>query len=161
MSNGDYKVSVYSSKLGIPLNFVVHTHVVTECNGVTNRYDVFAPFTMPSVPKYHGHIVKNFLPPTLGFLVWYRKKCWWSADATARRWKTQLVGSVTGAEHSPAHALFTLIENDGLKDYPYYDTYRLVRGPNSNTFTQWIIDQAPSCDISLPWNAWGKGYKTH
>ena len=58
MLDQDYKVSVYSSKLGIPLNFVVHTHIVTEHAGQQNRYDVFSPYSLAGVEPYEGIIYK-------------------------------------------------------------------------------------------------------
>jgi hypothetical protein len=40
--------------------------------------------------------------------------------------------------------------------YPY-TAYDLLCGPNCNTFTQWIADQA-GWDIDMPDAAWGKDY---
>jgi len=160
MNKQDYKVSVLSSKLGVPLNFVVHTHLVTEHDGVINRYDVFAPFTLSkNHSPYLGVIFKNLLPPATGFLLWYQKKKWWQADAPLRRWETKVYSTVAGDEESCARTLWEFIEKGGLEQYPHQTQYRFVRGPNSNTFTQWVVDQFPECDLSLPWNAWGKGYK--
>lgn len=164
MNSQDYKVSVYSSKLGIPLNLVVHTHIVTEHAGTKNRYDVFAPLTLRSVPSikaYSGIIYKNLLPAETGFLLWFRIKKWWQADATHKRWGTKVVSETTGPTGSPAHKLFTLIEDDHLVTYPYKEIehYNMVAGPNSNTFVQWVADQVPECNLTLPWNAWGKGYR--
>ena len=164
MGDQSYKVSVYSSKLGIPLTFVTHTHIVTEHAGVQNRYDVFAPFTLVHVESfepYSGIIYKNLLPPETGFLVWFRKKQWWRQDAAHKRWNTTLVSETIGDEGSPAHKLFQLIEDDHLTTYPYkgIENYNMVKGPNSNTFVQWVANQVPECSLTLPWNAWGKGYK--
>lgn len=33
--------------------------------------------------------------------------------------------------------------------------YKLT-GPNSNTYTQWVLNKFPEWDIKLPWNAFGK-----
>ncbi len=40
-------------------------------------------------------------------------------------------------------------------DYPYLHTYKLL-GPNSNTYTQYILNKFPEWKIRLPWNAFGK-----
>ena len=159
MSDGEYTVSGYSSKLGIPFIFVVHTYIVTEYAGVQNRYDLFAPFTLPKVKTYHGLIFKNILPAKTGFLIWYRNKKWWQASAPGWRWNTTLVSTISGQLHTPAYKVFKFIENEGMHKYSYFNYYRFVRGPNSNTFTQWVIDQIPECGLTLPWTAWGKGYK--
>ena len=160
MSGSDYKVSVYSSKLGIPLNFVVHTHIVTEHAGMKNRYDVFMPVTLPRVAEpYSGNIFKNLLPPEAGFLLFFRMNYWWNTNHIKRRWSTTVASSISGNPDSAAHKLFQFVENGGLKSYPEKDRYRFILGPNSNFFTQWVIDQVPECELTLPWNAWGKGYK--
>ena len=161
MSESDYKVSVYSSKLGIPLSFVAHTYIVTEHAGIQNRYDVFAPFALAGVDSYSGVIYKNLLPADMGFLLWFRKKKWWRADAQHKRWGTRVVSDCRGETGSAAHKLYKLIEDDHLVTYPFKEVsqYRMIAGPNSNTFVQWVIDQIPECNLSLPWNAWGKGYK--
>jgi len=158
MSETDYKVSVYSSKLGIPLNFVVHTHIVTEHAGTKNRYDVFMPKTVPQIIQaHHGNIYKNLLPCDSGFLLFFRTNYWWHTNHSKKRWGTTLVSSVTGTSGSAAYSLYNFIENEGLEQYT--SQYSFIKGPNSNTFVQWVVDQVPECGLFLPWNAWGKGYK--
>ncbi|GAB7022053.1 DUF3750 domain-containing protein [Salidesulfovibrio brasiliensis] len=44
------------------------------------------------------------------------------------------------------------------KDYPWADTYKAFPGPNSNTFTAWIINKVQELDVSLPFSAIGSGY---
>ena len=44
------------------------------------------------------------------------------------------------------------------KRYPWPDTYTAFPGPNSNTFTAWIIEQVPELDLTLPFSAIGSGY---
>lgn len=34
-------------------------------------------------------------------------------------------------------------------------SYKLT-GPNSNTYTQWILEKFPEWNIQLPWSAFGK-----
>jgi len=162
MTDSEYNVSVYSSKLGIPLNVVVHTHIVTEHAGIKNRYDVFAPFALAGVEPYEGIIYKNLLPADMGFLLWFRKKLWWRSDAKYWRWGTKIVSQTQGPFGSAAYKLYKLIEDDHLVTYPYKEIadYNMIAGPNSNTFVQWVVDQVPECGLTLPFNAWGKGYKT-
>lgn len=42
--------------------------------------------------------------------------------------------------------------------YPYADTYRVWPGPNSNTFTAFILREVPELRTDLPPNAIGKDY---
>ena len=44
------------------------------------------------------------------------------------------------------------------RSYPWPDSYTLFPGPNSNTFTAWILDQVPGIGLSLPFSAIGSGY---
>jgi len=42
--------------------------------------------------------------------------------------------------------------------YPWKTTYKAFPGPNSNTFTAWIIKHVPELEIDLPFSAFGSGY---
>lgn len=66
----------------------------------------------------------------------------------------------SGTVGDPAHALYTFIESGGMNQYPYKraEDYRMIFGPNSNSFIHWIVNQVPDCGLKLPWNAWGKDY---
>lgn len=44
------------------------------------------------------------------------------------------------------------------RSYPWPDNYRAFPGPNSNTFTSWVIRQVPELDVDLPFSAIGSGY---
>ena len=153
-----YKVSIYSTPLMLPLSFAAHAYVVTEHNGIVNRYDMYAPGFTPDGEPCCGLIYKNSLPVTTGFSIIFSKNTKFNV-AKGIRWRVRKCSSVTGDAGSPAHSLYEFIENGGLKNYPYPESYRLLKGPNSNTFPQWIIDQVPECKLSLPWNAWGKNYR--
>ena len=43
--------------------------------------------------------------------------------------------------------------------YPWRHTYALT-GPNSNTYTQWVLDHFPEAGIASPTNTWGKHWNT-
>lgn len=43
--------------------------------------------------------------------------------------------------------------------YPWSETYRAVPGPNSNTFTSWVLEQVPEFEVDLPFSAIGSGYR--
>lgn len=44
------------------------------------------------------------------------------------------------------------------RDYPWKDTYKVFPGPNSNTFTAWVVMQVPELELDLPFSAIGSGY---
>ena len=45
-----------------------------------------------------------------------------------------------------------------MRDYPFAGQYRLWPGPNSNTFTAYVLRQAPELRVDLPPTAIGKDY---
>jgi hypothetical protein len=45
-----------------------------------------------------------------------------------------------------------------VASYPYPGTYRVWPGPNSNTFTAWVLRHAPEVRIDMPPTAIGKDY---
>jgi Protein of unknown function (DUF3750) len=45
-----------------------------------------------------------------------------------------------------------------VKRYPYADTYRIWPGPNSNTFTAFVLRDVPELRVDLPPTAIGKDY---
>jgi hypothetical protein len=48
--------------------------------------------------------------------------------------------------------------NKAAQAYPWKTTYSVFPGPNSNTFTAWIVKQVPELELSLPFTAIGSGY---
>ncbi len=54
-------------------------------------------------------------------------------------------------------ALITRIET-AVQAYPYADTYRVWPGPNSNTFTAFVLREVPELRVDLPPTAIGKDY---
>lgn len=84
-----------------------------------------------------GHLHKNLLPPDSGV-------------GNGPGW---LVQQWSGSD---ACRLTTVI-NASPDRYPHTHIYRYWPGPNSNTYVQWILDQA-AIDYSLNWRGLGKGY---
>lgn len=54
-------------------------------------------------------------------------------------------------------ALIERIET-AVQSYPYADTYRIWPGPNSNTFTAFVLRDVPELRVDLPPTAIGKDY---
>ena len=63
-------------------------------------------------------------------------------DDALREEVDKLIDAVDSAAHS----------------YPWKTTYKAFPGPNSNTFTAWVIKQVPALDVVLPFSAIGSGY---
>jgi hypothetical protein len=113
------------------------------------------PGMFRELTPYDGRIFKNILPADTGFLKLFK---WSDGGASGSRWNATCHNTCTGEVGSMAWKLFIFIESEELQSYPYKNRYNILMGPNSNTFTQWIVDQVPECKLTLPYNAWGKGY---
>lgn len=48
--------------------------------------------------------------------------------------------------------------NEAARSYPWPNYYKAFPGPNSNTFTAWVVDKVPGLKVSLPFSAIGSGY---
>lgn len=63
------------------------------------------------------------------------------------------------AELRGAHAEKAIEDiSAAISAYPYRDHYRLWPGPNSNTFTAWVLRRTPELRADLPPTAIGKDY---
>jgi Protein of unknown function (DUF3750) len=73
------------------------------------------------------------------------------------RWfgaEPELLAESRGADVS---AVIARIEK-AARDYPWSGEYKLWPGPNSNTFTAWILRAVPELRVDLPPTAIGKDY---
>ncbi len=68
--------------------------------------------------------------------------------------RPELLGELRGEE---AAAVIPRIEA-AVAAYPYPHTYRVWPGPNSNTFTAFVLRDAPALRVDLPPTAIGKDY---
>ena len=53
--------------------------------------------------------------------------------------------------------LITAVDH-AAKEYPWPNPYVAFPGPNSNTFTAWIVNRVPELGLELPFSAIGSGY---
>lgn len=144
-----YKVSLYSTPMPFPLNFAVHTWFVVEYAGNVDRYEVWA-----TLGRYGDKTVyKNAIEPTAGF----RTSFFDSLENPKKVGVSTLLGSTQGESQERAGQMYRCIV-DSLHTYPALHTYRMWPGPNSNTYTQWILNQFPDFLCTLEWNAVGKNY---
>jgi hypothetical protein len=92
---------------------------------------------------------------------WRLRRSGTSVSITKRapdsRWfgaKPELLAERRGAD---VDELLARIER-ATADYPYRDTYRVWPGPNSNTFTAFVLRSVPELRADLPPTAIGKDY---
>jgi hypothetical protein len=139
----------------LPIPFVLHTWIVVTHNDISDRYDVMG-FHEDGAGKRNGYLYTNFHSPETGVPI--------LAIGTKRllkdtlQWESKVLFTLQGDVGSPAHKIWELLHNQ-QDTYPYIHQFGLVFGPNCNTFTQWVLDQGTSGEITLPWGAWGKGYR--
>ncbi|QJB55367.1 DUF3750 domain-containing protein [Pseudodesulfovibrio sp. zrk46] len=78
-------------------------------------------------------------------------------DAPDRYWfgeRPELLADQRGAG---VDALIAQIDA-AARSYPWPNQYKVFPGPNSNTFTAWVLKQTPQLNVSLPFSAIGSGY---
>lgn len=66
-----------------------------------------------------------------------------------------VVAQQTGPE---ARKVIEVLE-ESFQNYPYQGVYHYLPGPNCNTYTQWVLDQA-AWNVTLPLAALGKDYES-
>jgi hypothetical protein len=76
-----------------------------------------------------------------------------------RNWFAQIPTLLFSARGEKAAKLIPQIEA-AAKAYPYPDNYTLWPGPNSNTFTAYVLRQIPELHVPMPANAVGKDFLT-
>jgi hypothetical protein len=140
-----YQVFLFASPVPIPFNFAVHTWFVINLKGEINRWE-FGKFKGSPYPNGIG-VLKNFFLPTEGM-----NKFFWKSSP---RFDSELLNFIEGGENSLAKEMCFFIEKNA-KLYSLRNKY-ILTGPNSNTFTQWILNKFPKTDFKLPLNAIGKG----
>ncbi len=151
IENVEFGVYFFASKMSVPFIFALHTWVVVVSGGKTNRFDVWG--SVARCGTSWGHLHKNLYRPTLGVRVLPLK----GSDPYALRFQGTLLYGLEGGKGSLAERVVNFMGNVE-KVYPYLDTYHYYPGPNSNTFTAWVIEQFPEMNFRLPWNAIGKNY---
>lgn len=143
-----HQVFLFSCPANFPFSFAPHPWFLINAHGTLSRWEVFWR------PQYSwklrwGHLHKDFYPPFSGISVL-------PFDEKGDTWQdVELIGRI---EDRIAEAMRACIESSP-HTYPHRDTYAL-RGPNSNTYVQWVLDQFPECNMKLPWSAFGKSYTT-
>ncbi len=129
------------------VGFAAHTWFLLNRKGKISRWEVlhFKKDRALSV----GYLHQDYFDPFAGIEVWpHYKKYHWTA---------RVLGIISGSESSLAADMINFIEKS-FEKYPSTSRYSLL-GPNSNTYTQWVLNQFPQAEMTLPWNAFGKSYE--
>jgi hypothetical protein len=135
-----YEVFICSSPAHLPLSFACHTWFVINENGNFSRYEILFQKNN-NKKKWHLHINSKNVFIGLGIIPLYN----------GLKWKWEIIGTIWG---KLAQRVIEEIKKSE-QYYPHTQVYKLT-GPNSNTYTQWILNKFPEWKIHLPWNAFGK-----
>lgn len=143
LNANDDQVFMLTCRASIPAQFAAHQWFVINRHGVLSRWEVLHR-NLKNATRW-GHLYKDQFPPFEGLeIVLPFRRYLWSATVLS-------VIQGDGARHAAA-----LIEESPQK-YPYCHRYSFI-GPNSNTYSQWVLSHVPEFGVSLAWNAFGKGY---
>lgn len=148
-----YRVTVYATPMPIPIQFLLHTWLVVEHAGTVHRFDVFG-FQEDGRGVRCGYVYKNFSPPTQGAPLFAIGKHRFLAHKT---WAARVLYVIEGDQCSDAHRIYELL-NHGICKVPSIQRYNIALGPNSNSFTQWVLDAVAPGKYPLPFNAYGKSF---
>lgn len=139
-----YQVFLFACPANVPLNFALHTWFVINKQGSISRWEVL--FRKIQRKKSWGHLYTDFFSPFQGIEIFTFSQKYF--------WKGKLLGQIEG---ETAKRMIEFIESSPTK-YPYCYKY-FLRGPNSNTYTQWVLNNFPEFKTVLPYNSFGKNYE--
>ena len=140
-----YSFSVYSSPITFPFCFAVHTWIVLESPefGI-KRYEIHKFINK----KTGNYFYINIQAPTEGMPIFMIPRKFYSK----KKFKSKILFSLNGEE---IRRVVENIERE-IPNYPYLNKYHLYPGPNSNTFTRWVLNlNEVTKNIKLPLNAFG------
>lgn len=136
-----YQVFLFTCPAQLPFGFARHPWLVVNRKGSVSRWEVFWQPQKEWKARW-GHLHKDFYEPTQGIAKYFFSEKY--------LWKGRSQGYVEG---DVARRMADLIEASP-EAYPYCDRYSL-KGPNSNTYVEWILAQFPESNLRLPWNSFG------
>ena len=141
-----YQVFLFSCPANVPVQFARHSWFVVNRQGAVSRWEILQ--RVEQSETHWGHLYLNFSSPFRGIEI--------LPFPSRFFWKAKLLGTIEGEE---AKRMAEFIEK-APNTYPYCRHYVLT-GPNSNTFTQWVLNHFPEFSVKLPWHAIGKHYKVN
>ncbi len=143
-----YQVFLLSCPANLPLSFAAHSWFVVNQKGSVSRWEV--TFNVRKRALSWEHLNQNLFPTFSGIEI--------IPFFNRPTWRGTLLGSMEGSEGSSAQRMSDFIARS-RETYPFYHDYFLT-GPNSNTYTQWVLDRFPEFPARLPKNAFGRRYSS-
>ncbi len=144
-----YRFSVYTSRITFPLCFTKHSWVVLNSPEYgENRYEIHS--IKNSKTKNYFYTNNQSIEEGMSYFSLL------SFAFSKVKFKSKKIFELQGLEYTD---LVLSLERE-IKNYPYKNKYVYFPGPNSNSFTQWVIEKAGLKNkVLLPWNAFGKKYR--
>jgi hypothetical protein len=136
------------------IHFTLHTWIVIESTESIDRFDVFG-FRKDGDWERDENLYQNYHEAEFGcpvFAVGARP-----LFHNTFRWNAVLLYEFSSEAYPRIVELHRILTDEHTR-FPYLGKYRMLPGPNSNTFVQWAVNYATGESWSLPWGAWGKGY---
>ncbi len=144
-----YQVFLMQSRVTFPYFFAVHTWFVINDRGRVERWEAGKFVDTTCIESfgnvYHGLFGNN---PVTGMNI--------NPLRREPKYEGTLVGSIEGDKDSLERRMVDFIGHQS-ENYPHKNVYKLL-GPNSNTYTQWVLDHFPESKLKLPRNAFGKNH---
>ncbi len=140
-----YQVFICGSKAHLPFIFASHSWIILNKKGSISRWEIIF---RKNKDKSLGYLHIDDLPPFKGISILPFMRKIFS--------KGKLLGYIEGDPGSVAEQAIDFVEKS-KKTYPYLRLYVLT-GPNSNTYTKWVLNNFPEFKIRLPWTFVGKDY---
>lgn len=140
---GEDQVFLLTCPATLPFGFARHPWFVVNRRETLSRWEVLQ--TPQRCRTSWGHLHKDLYSPTQGIVKYFfSEKYLWN--------RSELLGYIEG---DVAREMAEFIESSP-QSYPFCYRYSL-RGPNSNTYVQWVLARFPESKLRLPWNSFGKG----
>ena len=139
-----YQVFLFACPASMPFSVACHTWFVINKKGVVERWEV--GWGMHSRARSWSHLDLDVFPPHQGVQL--------ISFVHFFFWRARLVTSIEGDEGSVAARMTEFITRS--PDLYFYRHHYSLMGPNSNTYTQWVLNHFPEAHMQLPWNSLGK-----
>lgn len=143
-----YSITIYTSPIYLPLSFASHTWI--EINSPEYGHERLEIHSIIN-KKSNNYFYLNSKNPGEGMILLAIPGIW--------RSKKYFKNTVLYQEKG-MHTKDTVLSiHNSVNKYPYLNKYHAIPGPNSNTFTQWIINNfLNDKNIKLPLNSFGKNF---
>ena len=136
------KVSFYECPAHFPFCLARHSWIVIHEWSLCSRYEVL----WKKDGRRNSHIFVNAFEMTQGInRIPFIKNKFFS--------KSSFIGSI---DWEIAKQMISVIK-ESVEIYPYKSIYKFT-WPNSNTYTQWVLDKTKHSPLKLSWNAFWKSF---